>query len=472
MSRDIRAFVWFCFGVMISFAMMVPVYASTYPVQPPFVSTGSDGLSYYSPPRGGTVYNGSTGSPIIVTAPSNSVPGTGPVTITYPSSSTTSPLKVPIPAPPGGTASTQLMQIPTTISPNALRVASAVVGFSRFAGPVGIGLNLANLLCTNTQLCQLPGQNGQPAPNEFGYQKTPYVIPTRVYGMGSSTIVDGPTHYAAQQSYCHLYSPTDTVVPNTCDQTNKMDYCTFQCINNGQIGGGGGTTFKSQSCPVGYVLDSNFNCIGSPETVTPTDENWATILTKLSTLTTKMADMVTGLQDKGQPVPIDKPTLTPSSVTSPGQSVVNRDATGNVTNTTTTTTTTTNTPVTNNTTTNTTNITQTTITTVTNNTGDTTSTTTTTAEPKPPEEPPEDPTIEFDEVPETPLPEQQLPLSLTTNSWGEGNCPPDPSLTVMGTQMTVPVHVVCGYMSAVRPAVIAFFGLIAAYIVVGVKFEG
>lgn len=472
MSRDLRAFAWFCFGVMLSFAMMVPVYASEYPVNVPGVSAGSDGKLYFTGPNGrtGPVYSGINSTPITVANPPNA-----PFSrVEFPFKASTAPLTVPIPAPPGGSASSQVMQIPTTISPNAARVAALVVGFARFSGPIGIGLNLANLVCSNTQLCQLPGLNGQPAPNEFGKFNVPAVPVNTIYGLYGSTVYDASTFNAAQAKYCYVYNPTYFVKPNGCNATPNASICYFECVNSG--GATSGTiesVKKTSSCPTGYTGPDQYGVCTGPQTVTtPTDNDWQDSIAKLTALTTKMADMVTGLQDKSQPVPIDKPVLSPSSATAPSQSVVNRDATGNVTNTTTTTTTTTNTPVTNNTTTNTTNITQTTITTVTNNAGDTTSTTTTTAEPKPPEEPPEDPTIEFDEVPETPLPEQQLPLSLTTNSWGEGNCPPDPSLSVMGTQMTVPVHVVCGYMSSVRPAVIAFFGLIAAYIVVGVKFEG
>jgi hypothetical protein len=43
---------------------------------------------------------------------------------------------------------------------------------------------------------------------------------------------------------------------------------------------------------------------------------------------------------------------------------------------------------------------------------------------------------------------------------------------VLGHQIVVPVHVVCNYMSGVRMAVLAFFALVAAYIIIGVKHEG
>jgi hypothetical protein len=180
-----------------------------------------------------------------------------------------------------------------------------------------------------------------------------------------------------------------------------------------------------------------------------------------------MASIVAGLQGLNQPVPIDKPVLSPVSQTSPPLSTVKRDPLGNVINTTTTTTTTNISPVTNNNTTNQVTVNQITNTTVTNANGEVESTTDTTSDPAPDDET----TIEFDDVPDKDLEKQEIPLTLEPVSWGEGSCPADPVVSVMGTSIAIPVHVACDYMSTVRPIVLAFFALISAYIIIGVRQE-
>lgn len=423
MKRLFYLMFWFFFGVALV-AVPMFTFASEFPVYVPGVSAVGENLIYTS--------------------------RAGISSVVYPSMATTAPLNVPLPPVAGVPAGNQLMTIPATISPNVARVAQSVVLLARIAGPVGLGVNLLSILCSETSLCSSASSPSTLVKNSLGgYCNTSGSVNPQ-YACGQATC-DART---AEINYPHA-----TYVPKSFGDTGNIvriaeckNDAYWQGVQPGQVVG---TVYKR--------LD------GSTVSAPPVEGDFNDAISKLTAATSRMADIVSGLQGQGQPVPIDKPVLSPSSVSSPADTVVNRDAQGNITNTTTTTTTTNSSPVTNNKTENTTNITQTTITTVTNSSGGVTSTTTKAAEPPKPD----DPDIQFDKVDDVPLEKQELPLSMPApSSWGEGSCPGDPSVSVMGHPITVPVHVVCAYMEGVRGAVIAVFALISAYIVIGVKFEG
>lgn len=426
MNRSLRLFAWFMFGFLIVAFPLLSFAAAIYPVSVPGVSA--------------------VGSELIYTSRA------GVASMVYPSLATSAPLSIPVSTmvPPGR----QLMVIPAAIAVNGPRVAAAVVGLARLSGPVGLGLTLLPILCEETGICQS-------TTNPTVYEKPTTSSNTSLLGY---KLNEADPISSTPLAACQYYrSDMTTATPWSTDSVTG--FVTYNC--------GIGTTLWNflavpvVGCGAGYTL-SGSTCTGPSTVAPPTENDWSSAVSKLTAAVSKMAQLVSGLQGMNQPVPIDKPVLSPTSSTSSPISTVNRDPQGNVINTTNTSTTTNVAPVTNTSTTNTVLVTQITNTTITNNLGQVTGTTETASDPPPPE----DPEIEFDTVPDSPLEKQELPITLTPVSWGEGSCPPDPSVSVLGHQVAVPVHVVCQYMSGVRTAVIAVFALIAAYIVVGVKFEG
>lgn len=411
MIRIFRLLTWFFLGVVL---VTVPIlsFAAVSPVSVPGVSANAAGQ---------LIYTSRAGIPSVV----------------YPALSTSSPLSVPLPPVAGVPPGRQLMVIPTTISPNAVRVGTALVSLARLAGPVGLGLNLVTLVCSTTQIC-----TSATDPNELVISNT---INPYIYG------VSGFTRFSSVElceEYRRLYAPAD---PPSIWTPNAADTA---CMRNG-------VNWQSYSKSV----NPNSSVTVGP----PTESQWSAAAVSLAAATGQLAQIVQSLQAQGQPVPVDKPVLSPASATSSPTTTVNRDQAGNIINTTTTSTTTNISPVTNTSTTNTVNVTQVTNTTITDSTGAVSSSTQTDL--IPPE--PDDPDIQFDQVDDVNLETQELPLSMpAASSWGEGSCPPDPSVSVLGHPIAVPVHVVCDYMTGVRGAVIALFALISAYIVIGVKFEG
>ena len=434
MSRNFRNFLWFFLGILIFGVPMFAFAATTYPVSVPGVSAVGSGLVYTS--------------------------RAGIASVVYPSLATTAPLSVPLPSVAGMVASNrQLMVIPAAVAVSVPRVAAAVTNLARIANPIGLGLTLLPIVCAETGICQKAT-----SPTEFE---------TSSGGDPTTAIVKWKPQWVSPYDFTsvsNLCSYDLSLWPGGYECTNVNEQTGTYGIKNtasGAILGRAGTI--SKSCPSGYTLTPDGSCLAdSIAPHAPTDPEWEAAAAKLATALNRMPDMVKGLQDAGQPVPIDKPVLSPVSSTTNPTSVVNRGAVGNIINTTTTSITTTVSPVTNTSTTNTVNVTQITNTTVTDPTGATTGTTQTSGDPPPPE----DTEIEFDTVPDSDLTKQDFPGTLNPVSWGEGSCPPDPVVTVLGHPIAVPVHVVCQYMTGVRTAVIAVFALIAAYIVVGVKFEG
>lgn len=430
MKRAFRLAVWFFVGVALVAVPMLALSAEL-PVIVPGVT--------YSPPVSGNIY----------ISPS-SISGSGPVTITYPSSTINSPIRVPLPPVAGVPAGNQLVQIPTTISPNAVRVGAAVVSLARISGPIGLGLNLLSIVCSETSICQ-----SSTDPKALVKNSSP-TVGSSSYEMSCGNSATGSEVFVQSGSAYLRYVRTPSVAHGCSGESTGMIY--NYCAN--PVGSG---------CSYDALRLTQNLSLPPASSAPVVDGDFKQAVIKLTGAVSRMGDLVAGLQAQNQPVPVDKPVLQPTSVTSDPVSTVNRDSAGNIINTTTTTVTTNVAPVTNTSTSNTVNVTQVTNTTTTNNLGATTSSSTTTA--KSPS--PDDPDIQFDQVDDVNLEKQELPLSMpVASSWGEGSCPPDPSVSVLGHPVAVPVHVVCAYMSGVRGAVIALFALISAYIVIGVKFEG
>lgn len=199
--------------------------------------------------------------------------------------------------------------------------------------------------------------------------------------------------------------------------------------------------------------------------VTPSDADWTQAATTLNT-----SASLPSLWESQTPIPITGRTFTqPVTVPVSSNSIATRDATGTVTGTQTTTVTTTVTPaqtaaapdqVT-------INETKTVVNYDTNNT--VINSTTTNSSPAP--QPPKDVDVTFDNVPDVSLGTQNLTSPLTTTSWGSGTCPSDPTTSVLGTTITIPVHIVCGFMTTIHGIVLALGALISAYIIAGARKE-
>lgn len=426
--KSARLLLWFFVGFLISAVPMLAFAATTYNVPVAGVSSTPSGLVHTS--RLGI------SSPL------------------YPALSTTSPLGIPIATmvPPGK----QLMVIPTSIAANVPRVAGAVVGLARLSGPIGLGLTLLPILCQETSICQSGTSNDF---SKLSVPSSSYFETVGRDSSGQNVLIKGTTPEEACLSAVATYNANTTVIHTYVRSTNTE--CVYSTVSAGSML----QTIYARFCPSGQALIGQSCATATPTNLPPTDEDWASAVTKLTAAVNRMGDIVSGLQALGQPVPVNKPVLSPVSQTSPPLSTVKRDPQGNVINTTTTTTTTNISPVTNTNTTNQVTVNQITNTTVTNANGEVESTSDTTSDPAPEDET----AIEFDDVPDSELEKQEIPLTLEPESWGEGSCPSDPTVNVMGAVVTIPVSTVCDYMTMIRPVVLAFFALVSAYIVIGVK---
>lgn len=408
MSRYFNLLLWFAFGFGLAAAPMF-AFASIQSVNIPNYVRGPSGNYYQA--------GSATGQQLIQYTPTSTVNAS-----------------VRVPVTPGLPV-TRAVTVPVRVPVNAARVAAATIAIVKSVGPVGLGLALLPVVCEVTQICQSSTD------------------PSTLVKTNPSTQPGSFPSCAAAAGYCNS---SDSAISGTWFRIVSGFVAPSGCV---------AIKFVAWDYPAGV-----YDCSGAPlppAEAPVTDSDLAAAAAALAAATASLNGVVDKLTAAGKPIPVDDPQSDPLTSTSPSTTTVNRDPTGAVTSTTTTTVTTNISPVSNTSTSTTSNVTQNISTSVTNNSG--TSVSVTTAEP--PE--PEDPEIEFDTVDDVPLEEQELPLSMpAATSWGEGSCPPDPSVSVMGHPIAIPVHVVCDYMIGVRMAVIAFFALISAYIVIGVKFEG
>jgi hypothetical protein len=355
--------------------------------------------------------------------------------LTYPKLQTSVPLTVP----PSSVYSNPVrVSVPVSVSMSPARAASALVRLARLSSPIVVGITAVSLLCDLTSICQSSSD-----PNEW-VVKTPGGNVSGDDDVVCSKNPLGTDRYAVfSNGIAHIWTvdgaPPSPYLANHCRKSEAWEwYGVYRQL-------------------VSTLPASN------ERPVLPSD--WDSSVDKIASREDRYPDLLTSLQTNGSPVPVSL-EVSPVSVTSSPETTVVRDSLGNPVSTQTKTVTTSVTPLSSPTDVEPkVGVTQTVTVKDYGPDGSLSKSTTSTEEPPPPE----DTSVEFDNVSDVDLPRTDLAPSLNTQSWGEGSCPPDPSVSVLGRSMVIPVHVVCDYMVQIRGAVILVFALISAYIVVGVS---
>lgn len=167
-----------------------------------------------------------------------------------------------------------------------------------------------------------------------------------------------------------------------------------------------------------------------------------------------------------EPVPITVPVIIPVSVPGTTTTTVNRDAAGNPVSTTTTSDQINVNPANNAAQPLQVSTTIITTTTTVDNNNNVVNSSTTTVDPAPPQDAP---VIKFDDATDIKVPTGTFSPTFTPTTWGEGTCPGDPSFSASGHNIVIPLHVVCGAMSMLRPVVLLIASVVSGYIVLGVR---
>lgn len=357
------------------------------------------------------------------------------------------------------------MDIVKTANVNTARLGSAMVGLAKKAGPLGMTLTAAALVCELTDICNQAGK----------WMMSPPALPNQPNSYPSANGQWwgwGTTYYPTPEAACSDRARLDVnfgVGHGSFDHVTMIDSSTYQCYGKND----GGSVFpisntnKIAGCAPGYTV-SGANCV--KDGVVPVEATSADLDNAASKLND---DRVTPhLIEAGEPLPTDSvPTLTPGQKKGLGlDSVPTKDSNGNVTGREDTMT----------------EIeavdagtsdnpgrviikeTKTTVKYDTNNT-QISSTTNTSYTNQPDTKQPSGFTISFDTVPEATLQAYNVPNTFGSTSWGSGSCPPNIDVPLLHMTMHIPTQPVCDTAVMINPFVLLISTLIGIYIIAGVR---
>ena len=91
--------------------------------------------------------------------------------------------------------------------------------------------------------------------------------------------------------------------------------------------------------------------------------------------------------------------------------------------------------------------------------------------PAPPDPPDIDYEIDFDDVNDKDLEEYEFPDIFSYESWGEGSCPADRSVSYGYGNLNLSMQPACDFATGVRPIILVIAGLSAMFIISGIKTE-
>jgi len=357
------------------------------------------------------------------------------------------------------------MDIEKTVNVATSRLGPTVAAFAKKAGPLGMAVTAASLVCELTNICNQAGEwllgtdpaiAGYPSTiNTVGYYYvagiSSYRYPTPETGCSHAASVDK----FWGEGYTGAGSGTGATA---CTVTKTSDGTTNQTS----------ITFATGTCPTNYTV-SGTTCVltGNPDPHPPTASDWDSAASKLND------DRFTPhLIDAGESVPTDAvPTLTPGQKRDLGKDVEpTKDSSGNVTGRKETTTAA---EVVDNGTADKPGsviIKETKVTNYYDNSNTLiNSETSTSYTNQPTKEEPSQITISFDTVPEATLQTYSIPNTFASNSWGSGSCPPNIDVTLTNFAFTIPTQPVCDTAEMINPFVLLIASLIGIYIISGVR---
>lgn len=336
------------------------------------------------------------------------------------------------------------MDIEKTVNVATSRLGPAVAAFAKKAGPLGMAVTAASLVCELTNICNQAGE---------WLMKTP-------------GLPDGNSMWIC-------YGSTELSL-NVCRNDQTLGYAcgkgNVTCDSDSVASDGLSYTFKRyiSGTFAGTITLTRSTPVTVENTYAPlTGTDWDNAATKLND------DRFTPhLIDAGESVPTDSvPTLTADQKRNLGVDVEpTKDSSGNVTGRKETTT---SVEVVDNGTADKPGsvIVKETKTTITYNNSNTVidSTSSTSYQNQPDTKQPSGFTISFDTVPEAKLETYNVPNTFGTTSWGSGSCPPDIDVPISMMTFHIPTQPVCDTALMIQPFVLLLSSLIGIYIIAGVR---
>lgn len=348
-----------------------------------------------------------------------------------------------------------LVPVEKTLPISSAKLGKAATRFLKSLPVIATGLAIYDTVCDLTSICK-----DESTGDLRIYDDSAYV------GYPQTT---GKISYYASGWPSQTMSPTKEIACNKLNAIYSGSGVTYSSSNNSCVGTGVNLTVLSNaSCSAGYVEQLG-QCVLTVATRPLVEQDWTDAETKLNAQPQQTA---TALYNSDAPVPVLASTQSAPVTQQIAQtSTQTKDAQGNITGTQVATTSVKveDTSTTNNVTYNVTEVT--TITTY-NENNEITNTQTSTADNSPPKTGTDETTISFDDVPPAQLEEEAPEFDLFSPvSWGEGTCPPDETLDLSLTSLTISWEPTCNVAEQLRPILILFASIAAMYIVSGVSRE-
>ncbi len=389
----------------------------------------------------------------------------------------------------------QLLTVARTPKIDLSRMGAAAVNFAKLLGPIGLGVQVAQIVCDLSKICSNASGLWEKQADlaVAGYPAT--LTGQAYWWTGQSggwsydpTPNDGVHKYPSPEILCtDIIRWENSCSPAACGGTQKpvadmtvtsvtstTANCNYRSARRDASYPTGEPTTRAMSrvvgaCPANYTASAG-NCVltGSGTAHTPADSDWAAAKSLLNDLR-----FVQPLLDKGEAVPVFAPPPVPMiEKVIDTHTVPTFDSSGNVTGSQVTTTKLQATDASTPSSPNTFNITESTTINNYNTSNVLTSTTTTVVNPPAPAPPAADPTT-FDEVPDVPVQTKAINPDYDATSWGEGACPAPVTITtqLFGSHV-IPTATACDFAVAVKPIIILLATITAIFIMSGAKTEG
>ncbi len=351
------------------------------------------------------------------------------------------------------------------------RIGKTVRGIAVASGPIGMTLTAVSLVCELTAICNEAGQwmigtetnawepSSYPATNGQWSAWNNRFVATPEAGCRDAeriTMNVGPS--PSQYIFDHMEQlSTDTY---KCFARSIQYGTVFYASNTSSIAG----------CAPGYTVQGS-SCVKDGTTtraVTPSD--WDS---KESILNDSR--FIPELNAKDQPIPVQTPSLpNPVNVPIGKETKTTKDGSGNVTGTEETTTTAKlEQPASNENPSNNPNLLKISETSINNtyniNNQLISSTTTTTGAGTDQQPQSESIKIDIDDMQDAQLETYQAPMNFAYDSWGSGSCPADRSVNYHYGSLNLTFQPACDFAVGIQPVVLVVAGMIAMYILAGVK---
>ncbi len=195
------------------------------------------------------------------------------------------------------------------------RVGASVVGIAKLMGPIGVGISLAQLICSQSKICD-SGSGAWQKPADVEVAGFPQTLSGNFYWYSpSNSPADGSGKYPTATASCSALNAALTIsqpslAPYTwilSGETLSAANCASKNVLN-QTTNYTMTRANGSGCPARYSLIGGICELtsGNPTARAVADADWTAAKTALST-----QNMIQPLLDASQPVPVYVPPVVP-----------------------------------------------------------------------------------------------------------------------------------------------------------------